>query len=1238
MPNIDTLSITFSSKGTETAVKNIKAMGYAVRNLAACVKSIDAGKLSGFVSAMETLKKSVPTEAQTNRMVSFAGAVGSLNSAIGSANIGSFAKDMSTLGTAVNAFKKSSVNSITSAVAAMQNLGTATKQTAQTVNNVTPKNPAIPKMQNVASPATNVQEVVASLDKVQVKAKGVQAILAKMGVFVPTKQFKDLEQNAEKVRAKYDEVRQTLQKGLNEGSVTKGDSTYKKKMAELDALRNKYDELIQKQEELAREGGRFTLANGLKQALSSAKAMDSSFRSLQSAMGAVSGKFKSIISKVRSFGSQTKKTAHETISLTDAAKKLSNELLRVSKMLKLMVTRMALRAVIKEVGNGFKSLALHSEEFNNSMSSLINGSKKLGYSFAAMVSPLINALAPAIVYVINLLTQLVNIIQQVFGALTGATTWNKAKDFTESWADNIEAANKGAKELKKTVLGFDELNQLQDNKNSGGGGSDITDMFDTQQIDPKWKSLADTIKKYAQKLFDPIKKAWEKVGDFVKKSWKYAMDEVLKLGSSVARDFWKMWEQKATQQIFENILTIIGYIGVTVGNLARQFRKAWDENHTGYKILCNIRDVVLTITEHFKNMAKATADWADTLDFSPVLKKFNEWLGSIKPVVDNLMGVIEDFYTTVILPLTKWAVEEGAPQLLQVFIDFNNKVDWEGLREKLKTLWEHLEPFMETVGEGLIIFINDCAQALANFLNSQEFEDFLKAIEDWMDSVTPQDVADGLKAIAKAIIGFAIGKAVIDGLVAIAGFLKLVASLAPLLKLTIAIGVAYAGVKLGGLLGKWLTGDKVYDEYTIPVMIKWFAEETPKFFDDFTGTFKEWADAWITMRNEADLFVRIIARLAEGLLAPVIDAYSLIKGIKDGTDEAAKSTSNFKDKLSELSNNAKSASTETDGLKRSFSGAYGEIKNTNTVAENAKTTFGKVYGELKNTNVEADNASKSFSNVYSGLQNVNEQASSISGSFSNIYTGLKTTATESDNTSTSFGKLCDSMKTASTGASDMQRQVSTSFGAILTDSKKITVDVPNEVAGAQQKLSGTWQTLSKDTNTSMGEVKKSVDDSMKDVNKSLDTVKDAMSEKEWTFDGVGNGLTKTFEKAKEGIKSVWNSIAEKLNGEHSIGEGKLNIHLPKFAGGGFVEDGLFLANHHELVGTFSNGKTAVANNGQIIAGIESGVYSAMSKVMSQTSGNSQYIANEIIVDGDVIARSISKAQDRQNRRFSPATT
>jgi hypothetical protein len=49
------------------------------------------------------------------------------------------------------------------------------------------------------------------------------------------------------------------------------------------------------------------------------------------------------------------------------------------------------------------------------------------------------------------------------------------------------------------------------------------------------------------------------------------------------------------------------------------------------------------------------------------------------------------------------------------------------------------------------------------------------------------------------------------------------------------------------------------------------------------------------------------------------------------------------------------------------------------------------------------------------------------------------------------------------------------------------------------------------------------------------------------------------------------------------------ISLPRYEYGGFPENGLFLANSTELVGQFSNGRTAVANNEQIVDGIAGGV-------------------------------------------------
>lgn len=80
-------------------------------------------------------------------------------------------------------------------------------------------------------------------------------------------------------------------------------------------------------------------------------------------------------------------------------------------------------------------------------------------------------------------------------------------------------------------------------------------------------------------------------------------------------------------------------------------------------------------------------------------------------------------------------------------------------------------------------------------------------------------------------------------------------------------------------------------------------------------------------------------------------------------------------------------------------------------------------------------------------------------------------------------------------------------------------------------------------------------------------------------------------------------------------------HIASFKDGGFPdgEDGLFYANHNEIVGKFSNGKTAVANNDQIVEGIRQGVYDAVRSAMSENKGNSNqpiyvYVGDKQITD------------------------
>ena len=70
-----------------------------------------------------------------------------------------------------------------------------------------------------------------------------------------------------------------------------------------------------------------------------------------------------------------------------------------------------------------------------------------------------------------------------------------------------------------------------------------------------------------------------------------------------------------------------------------------------------------------------------------------------------------------------------------------------------------------------------------------------------------------------------------------------------------------------------------------------------------------------------------------------------------------------------------------------------------------------------------------------------------------------------------------------------------------------------------------------------------------------------------------------------------------------------------YATGGFPEDGLFMANSNELVGRFSNGKTAVANNQEITQGIYQAVLQAMRE------GGRDVV---IEIDGREVARAVNK--------------
>lgn len=438
-------------------------------------------------------------------------------------------------------------------------------------------------------------------------------------------------------------------------------------------------------------------------------------------------------------------------------------------------------AIQNAIREGSDNLTLYSKEYNRTISGMVSALATLKNAFAAGFAPIGNVVLPYLTAFINTMAKALNILARFLSALTGKSYAIQAVGVMEDYAGSIEDVGSAAAEANKEIsnlLGIDELNIVNQEKEStsggggAGGGTSIDDMFETVPIEQDIQDFADKVKDIFSKLFDPLREAWDRQGQFVMDSWKYALEQVGLLFKDIGRDFLTMWNQEATIKMFEDILIIVGDIGLVVGNLASNLRAAWNENNTGLHILENIRDIFAVIIQNIRLAADATVNWSANLNFIPLMTAIEQFTASLVPVFDALSGVMADFYTQVLLPLGKWTLEEGLPHLLEVLTAFVDKVDWEALRQNLSDFWKRLEPFAETVGEGLILFLEDVTDLVANFLNSEELENFLDHLADWMDSVEPEDVATGIRNLAAAFIGFKASLALLEGAVSASKFLQ----------------------------------------------------------------------------------------------------------------------------------------------------------------------------------------------------------------------------------------------------------------------------------------------------------------------------------------------------------------------------------------------------------------------------------------------------------------------------------
>jgi hypothetical protein len=192
-----------------------------------------------------------------------------------------------------------------------------------------------------------------------------------------------------------------------------------------------------------------------------------------------------------------------------------------------------------------------------------------------------------------------------------------------------------------------------------------------------------------------------------------------------------------------------------------------------------------------------------------------------------------------------------------------------------------------------------------------------------------------------------------------------------------------------------------------------------------------------------------------------------------------------------------------------------------------------------------------------------------------------------------------------------------------------------------------FDSLKTAANDKLEEAKKTISDKWDEITKWYDkNVAPKFTKKYWVdkFVGLKDGFVQTVRNMVNSGIDVLNSfidtINEKLNfswdgltiaGKTVYEGGSVQLFtlpkLQKFAGGGFIEDGLFTMNRGEIAGKFNNGKSVVANNQQIVEGIAEGVYSAVVAAMSETQQGGQPL--NVYLDGKQIYSSVKRTEARR---------
>ena len=204
-------------------------------------------------------------------------------------------------------------------------------------------------------------------------------------------------------------------------------------------------------------------------------------------------------------------TATAVSNVGNAAKKAQSPLSNFISSLKRIAFYRIIRGIIKSITQAFSeglqmaylfssSTGADADRFAAAMDKLKSKSNEMKGQLGSAFISLLTAIQPILLQIIDLVIKAADAISQFFAAFTGGK-YLKASETAAKFADSMKAGGAAAKEWKNQLLGFDEINRLNEpSSGGGGGGANPLDGYDfvPTDIEEKYLRIADKIKSAVQ--------------------------------------------------------------------------------------------------------------------------------------------------------------------------------------------------------------------------------------------------------------------------------------------------------------------------------------------------------------------------------------------------------------------------------------------------------------------------------------------------------------------------------------------------------------------------------------------------------------------------------------------------------------------------------------------------------------------------------------------------------------------